>query len=600
MSSEHLASAQNQLKGNLGGAWDMLSGAQGQYQDLGIARRFGGSVAAFSLRDIGAINGRVVKVRRSGDDLEEDFSANQVQSGTLQSWVNGGLENTLPGDVSAAAAAFSLRKVKSAYSGFALRVQLVADGSEFDVSFDANDKVSTSSLVTRISGSHNVSTIGELLNVVDPGGDSLTVAIWYDQSGNGNNAVQASSTDQPRIATDGALLADGLQFDGSNNFLQTTSQVLTGTETGSNSMYAVIKQTSGDAGYVCGSAANPSGGNQIGQSLYADGATSNKIVLTNGNDANTSTGDNIPTVEGSNFLISSNYSNNNANTLHSNSLATSYANGSSAYDFNAGDRFTIAARKDSTSAAAVLFNGSMKEIIAYDSAQTLNRFKIESNINNYYSLYTSGEGFVPTWYDQSTNGNNATQTTEDNQPKIVTSGATIKNSKGNPSIEFDGINDHLTYGNVITNINTASSFIYLERGGTSGNEIVTHQGSNTTSPASRWYTPYLSGTTAYLGYGNTGTTALSLGTVSASSPTLLSFACGSSNVEAFANGTSKGTLSLEDAATGSITSSAIGTFGPGTGLEYTGKVTEYFITASKLQDDADGINAEINNHYNIY
>ena len=49
MSSEHLASAQNLLKGNLAGAWDILSGAQGQYTDLGIARRFGGAAAAYSL-----------------------------------------------------------------------------------------------------------------------------------------------------------------------------------------------------------------------------------------------------------------------------------------------------------------------------------------------------------------------------------------------------------------------------------------------------------------------------------------------------------------------------------------------------------------------
>lgn len=90
MSSEHLASAQNQLKGNLGGAWDMLSGAQGNYTDLGTARRFGGAAGAYSLRDIGAMNGRVVNVRRSGDDANADFSANQVISGSLAAWVDAG------------------------------------------------------------------------------------------------------------------------------------------------------------------------------------------------------------------------------------------------------------------------------------------------------------------------------------------------------------------------------------------------------------------------------------------------------------------------------------------------------------------------------
>ena len=127
-------------------------------------------------------------------------------------------------------------------------------------------------------------------------------------------------------------------------------------------MYAVIKQTSGDAGYVCGSAANTSGSDQIGQSLY--GASNDKIVLTNGNDATaTGTLDTITRIESENYLLSSNYSNNNENTLKVNGGTTGYANGSSPYNFNAGDRFTIGARKDSTSASAVLFTGSMKEII---------------------------------------------------------------------------------------------------------------------------------------------------------------------------------------------------------------------------------------------
>ena len=86
MSSEHLASAQNVLKGNLAGAWDILSGSQGEYTDLGIARRFGGSAAAYSLRDIGAMNGRVVKVRRSSDGDERDFSAGAIASGGLESY----------------------------------------------------------------------------------------------------------------------------------------------------------------------------------------------------------------------------------------------------------------------------------------------------------------------------------------------------------------------------------------------------------------------------------------------------------------------------------------------------------------------------------
>lgn len=95
MSSELLGAAQNVLKGNLGGAWDINKGYADAYTDLGIARRFGGAAAAYSLRDIGAMNGIVVRVRRdtgggAGDDDEEDFSANQIASGALEDFVGSG------------------------------------------------------------------------------------------------------------------------------------------------------------------------------------------------------------------------------------------------------------------------------------------------------------------------------------------------------------------------------------------------------------------------------------------------------------------------------------------------------------------------------
>ena len=85
MSSELLGAAQNVLKGNLGGAWDINKSYADDYTDLGIARRFGGASAAYSLRDIDAMNGSVVRVRREPYDTstteipdEEDLSANQV------------------------------------------------------------------------------------------------------------------------------------------------------------------------------------------------------------------------------------------------------------------------------------------------------------------------------------------------------------------------------------------------------------------------------------------------------------------------------------------------------------------------------------------
>jgi hypothetical protein len=55
----------------------------------------------------------------------------------------------------------------------------------------------------------------------------------------------------------------------------------------------------------------------------------------------------------------------------------------------------------------------------------------------------AGDAFVTTWYDQSGNGQNATQTTASAQPKIVNSGSVITNSNGKATVSFDGSGDYL-------------------------------------------------------------------------------------------------------------------------------------------------------------
>jgi len=53
-------------------------------------------------------------------------------------------------------------------------------------------------------------------------------------------------------------------------------------------------------------------------------------------------------------------------------------------------------------------------------------------------------GFIKTWYDQSGNGRNATQTTAVNQPQIVSGGSVLTltgTSSANPCMRFDGVDD---------------------------------------------------------------------------------------------------------------------------------------------------------------
>jgi len=52
----------------------------------------------------------------------------------------------------------------------------------------------------------------------------------------------------------------------------------------------------------------------------------------------------------------------------------------------------------------------------------------------------SNNGFVTKWYDQSGNGNDASNSTASEQPQIVSSGSVIKEN-GKPALEFDGSDD---------------------------------------------------------------------------------------------------------------------------------------------------------------
>ncbi len=210
------------------------------------------------------------------------------------------------------------------------------------------------------------------------------VETWYDQSSNGNDATQGTAANQPAIVTNGGL-ESGLSFDGTNDFLQTSTQVLTGTETGSNGIYAVVNVTSGDAGYVAGSASDDSGG-KVGQSIYASSASS-KFILTNGLDADPSDRDTIAITVGSFVLVSACYNDNDPDTLQKNSSTTGYTNGTDAYSFNAGTKFTIGHRERSAGVdPATNLTGSIKEVIAFDIDTTSDRSEIQADIQNHYNL----------------------------------------------------------------------------------------------------------------------------------------------------------------------------------------------------------------------
>tara|TARA_R100000734_G_C3319278_1_gene114875 strand:+ start:5077 stop:7476 length:2400 start_codon:yes stop_codon:yes gene_type:complete len=253
---------------------------------------------------------------------------------------------------------------------------------------------------------------------------SAFVHTWYDQAGFLNNAVQETAANQPKIASSGTLLSS-LDYSDGGKFLQLSSTVSVGEDV---SLFGVVTKSTGtdilfDARTGAGAGFRVFEQSSVQKFNYDATTVSSSVNPSAGN----------------NFLITAIQDGSNAKI------------GVNANTFDTAAETTVESvtptpvigGKSFTTVGADNWEGTISEIIYYTSDQTDNRFRIESNINNYYGLYTfQGDGFVETLYDQSGNGNDVSQTTAGSQPKIVDSGSQVK-VDGIPSIKFDGTDDFL-------------------------------------------------------------------------------------------------------------------------------------------------------------
>jgi hypothetical protein len=92
-----------------------------------------------------------------------------------------------------ATAAYSTRRLSSSYTGYALRVLRTSDNTVSDIGFTANDDLDSSALKAFVGSSNG------------------QVAIWYDQSGNGTDLVQATIANQPVLVNAGTINRENSQ-----------------------------------------------------------------------------------------------------------------------------------------------------------------------------------------------------------------------------------------------------------------------------------------------------------------------------------------------------------------------------------------------------
>jgi hypothetical protein len=258
---------------------------------VGILDTYTDPAAAYSLRELTWRwkEQPVVRVRRSSDNTESDFTASQVSGGNLATWV--GASN----------------------DGF--------------------------------------------------------VRTWYDQSGRGNNAVQATTSLQLKIVSSGSVITSGsqpaLQFGGAGSYLSLQN----GVSTSQDWIVFMLQQrsASGTNGAIFG--------NLAADNTYAFFHFLNNLYY--GTAGIWSISASLSTTTNRQAITSD----------YIGSTFRGYINGT----LSSGSPSAITLRSATLNSIGKTgsFNSSgfIQELIAYDSNQSASRASIESNINAHYGVY---------------------------------------------------------------------------------------------------------------------------------------------------------------------------------------------------------------------
>ena len=252
------------------------------------------------------------------------------------------------------------------------------------------------------------------------------------------------------------------------------------------------------------------------------------------------------------------------------------------------------------------------------------------NVLDTASLLTftgANSGYIDTWYDQSGNGRNLTQSTTSQQPLIVSSG-TINKTNNNPSIYFDPTASNYLYAATAANwkflhYSNTSVFTVARCGTVTDPEDVYTVWATTGSVAGSRYGAYLLHDTrssvprdrVLLHLVQTGTVIINIqtaGDTPANAQFLASLICKPADAtaaEKSALQTNNGTPRKNNTATGGVQDAdpihplylGMGLNSSGVGATYLkGTIQEVVLYASDKTSDRDNINSSINGFYGMY
>jgi hypothetical protein len=260
-----------------------------------------------------------------------------------------------------AAAAYSLRKLRVAYSGAAVRIRRSGDNSEFDFGFDVNNNFD-------IAGA-------QAFCIAGGGTQNGFITTWFDQSGGTDNIVNTTAANQPQIVIGGIVITQGgkatIQGDGSNDIL---TRVGSGTST-NNTLICVYKAASLGAYNTIASIGTITGTRPLTYML--SNALGNKRIIYDEQSTNSLDGTNT-----TNFELCSIFSSAGSVEMNINGSLQTLTNNTKTITAN---KNNIQLFGDTT--YGDFFNGVISEVVYYNSNLVADKAGIQANINSYYGIY---------------------------------------------------------------------------------------------------------------------------------------------------------------------------------------------------------------------